>query len=1305
MLYFRAAVLLFLTLQFGLIGSGLGANQDLVVSHLTGPEGGIGSRDGRGTAARFNSPSGIWAQGGDLYVADSSNFTIRKISIATADVTTIAGSPQQSGSVDGVGVNARFGSLGSRGLLGAIWGDGSNLYVQDSCTVRKIVTSTGAVSTFAGVAGVPGVGGGCGKVDGTNNVARLGGSRVMSGDGTNLYWIDPGSLGFRGFGAAPATIRIITLATGNVRSIPVPQIADAITVFGPAGIWGSAGYVYMMFSTISNSIAFARINIDTQQAEMLFNVPTACNCSSLSGLWFDNQDTFYFVEKNTLRRIKLSSGNVESIAALPAATVNGPVSITGSGDDVFVADSGDSDVNRAISGASIVSRVHLSTRQVTVFAGLQSNVPPEPPRDFSFGFLKGAWTDGRYVYTVGGHEVVRVDLATKAAVVIASGFNNPVGIWGDSAFVYVVDYGYGVVYRVDLSTGIPTPLATMLIPLTIWGDSTYLYVTAWNTVRRITKATGDTITIAGKESQPGTTDGIGTDARFQSPSGIWGDSTYLYIADTGVGIRRIRISTGEVTTLTTQVNLPIGLTGDGTNVYVGDYFFSIKKIVIATAEVTNVLAAFGGLPVWNDGQSLYFINSRGNAVDRISLATGELSRVTPPAEFSEGSVPSDRIQVKASWSDGTFLYGFSGGAIYKVRIATGEIIPIAGAFDEFGLVDGVGSHARFQGPTSVWGDGAYLYVVDYNPIASGIPIRRINLATQQVDSFGGFLPQRVWGDGRYLYLTDKTYQSIERASIATHEMVQVAGTQELFLPKPFRDGVGTAARFRDIGAIWGDGTNLYVSDSCTIRRVAISNFNVTTFVGVPDACAHVDGSKDVARFQTINDIWGNGRLLYVASGHAIRTVDLVTGETRTLAGNPALTGTESGSALAARFIGPDRIVGDGVNLYVSDNGIRKISTMTSTQTFTISANGVNYRATPPGDSLIQGYARLQATSGSANADGIAIFSYRSGGVLVSETSVQASPLIQSGRVYAESSGGVRTGIAIANPNNTSAALTFYFTDKDGANFGGGTTTIPPNQQIVAFLNDTPFNGSAAAQTFTFSSSVPVGAVALRGFVNERSDFLMTTLPVAPIVSTSSSQIVVPHSASGGGWTTQILLVNPTDQSVNGSVVIDGASTFYSIAPRSATKVVRSDPAGQVRTGMVIVTPASGNPAPVVSSVFTFVSNLVTVTEGGVATVGTAQSFRVLAEFDPIRAMTTGIAIANAGSLTANVQYELFDLAGQLVTPVPPHCHRTATLGYFSTNYLAFKIFQPHSVESYVFQAVRPYRLSVCGACITNAEIF
>ena len=70
------------------------------VTYFSGPNGGIGSRDGRGTDARFYGPSGIWADAQNVYVADAGNYTIRKISTATSQVTTIAGSPQQSGDSD-----------------------------------------------------------------------------------------------------------------------------------------------------------------------------------------------------------------------------------------------------------------------------------------------------------------------------------------------------------------------------------------------------------------------------------------------------------------------------------------------------------------------------------------------------------------------------------------------------------------------------------------------------------------------------------------------------------------------------------------------------------------------------------------------------------------------------------------------------------------------------------------------------------------------------------------------------------------------------------------------------------------------------------------------------------------------------------------------------------------------------------------------------------------------------------------------------------------------------------------------------
>ena len=63
-------------------------------------------------------------------------------------------------------------------------------------------------------------------------------------------------------------------------------------------------------------------------------------------------------------------------------------------------------------------------------------------------------------------------------------------------------------------------------------------------------------------------------------------------------------------------------------------------------------------------------------------------------------------------------------------------------------------------------------------------------------------------------------------------------------------------------------------------------------------------------------------------------------------------------------------------------------------------------------------------------------------------------------------------------------------------------------------------------TFTFTADLPVAVIALRGFVNERSEFLMTTLPVAPLTAGPADTVYFPHFAAGGGWTTQVILVNP-----------------------------------------------------------------------------------------------------------------------------------------------------------------------------------
>jgi len=152
-----------------------------VVTTLAGQAGTLGTSDGTGSAARFNLPRGIAVDGaGTVYVADTSNHLIRKITPAGA-VTTLAGSAGAAGNLDGTGAAARFFS--PNGI--AVDASG-NVYVGDTAThiIRK-VTPAGVVTTLAGVAAS------FGSVDGTGTTARFNSPRGVAVDsGGNVYVAD-----------------------------------------------------------------------------------------------------------------------------------------------------------------------------------------------------------------------------------------------------------------------------------------------------------------------------------------------------------------------------------------------------------------------------------------------------------------------------------------------------------------------------------------------------------------------------------------------------------------------------------------------------------------------------------------------------------------------------------------------------------------------------------------------------------------------------------------------------------------------------------------------------------------------------------------------------------------------------------------------------------------------------------------------------------------------------------------------------------------------------------------------------------
>jgi hypothetical protein len=313
-----------------------------------------GSSDGTGTAARFFMPTGITTDGTNLYIADAQNCTIRKIVISSGVVTTLSGTVGVTGSTDATGTAALFNHPYG------ITTDGANLYVADTNnnTIRQIVISSGVVTTLAGKAGVP-----TGSTDGTGTAARFSSPYGITTDGTNLYVTDFFNM----------TIRKIVISSGMVTTLAGTALSQGSTdgigaaaLFNyPYGITTDGKNLYVAefgnhtirkivisSSTVTTlaGTAGSSGSSDGTGASARFNFP--------HGITTDGTNLYVIDQFNqTIRKVVISSGAVKTLAGTvgsmgstdgigAAALFFNPENITTDGTSLYVSDLSNNTIRR-----------------------------------------------------------------------------------------------------------------------------------------------------------------------------------------------------------------------------------------------------------------------------------------------------------------------------------------------------------------------------------------------------------------------------------------------------------------------------------------------------------------------------------------------------------------------------------------------------------------------------------------------------------------------------------------------------------------------------------------------------------------------------------------------------------------------------------------------------------------------------------------------------------------------------------------------------------------------------------------------
>src|ERR1022692_1870230 len=575
-----------------------------IVTRVAGTSQGYAGDGGLATNAQLNGPFGVAVDGyGNVFIADTGNYVVRKVAAATGIITTVAGTKVAGNGSPGYSGDG--GPATSAGLSdpNAVAVDGfGNLYIADNYLIRKVAAATGIITTVAGshAAGYTGD-------RGPATAAALGVITGVAVDGSsNFYILSPNSNAIRKVAAATG---IITTVAGNYA----------------AGYSGDGGP-----ATSAQIVA--------------------------TGLAVDGSGDIYIADDkdNVIRKVAAASGVITTVAGNGAAGYSGdggPATSAKLDQPYAVAVDGPGNIYIADTANNVMRKVAAATGIITTVAGNGAayySGDGGPATNAQLVYPPGVAVDGSgNLYISDLSNVVRKVAAATGIITTVAG-NGAAGYSGDGG------------PAINASFHSPSGMAVD------GSGNLYIGDTGNDAIRKVAAATGIVTTVAGDGAAGYSGDGgPASSAGLSGPQGVAVDgSGNLFVADTGNAVmRKVAAATGIITTVAgngtagyagnggaaikAKLSGPSGVAVDGAgNLYIADtQNNAIRKVVAATGIITTVAgngaAGYSGdggpatkaelyspMSVAVDGSgNLYIADWQNNLIRRVTAATGIITTV------------------------------------------------------------------------------------------------------------------------------------------------------------------------------------------------------------------------------------------------------------------------------------------------------------------------------------------------------------------------------------------------------------------------------------------------------------------------------------------------------------------------------------------------------------------------------------------------------------------------------------------------------------------------------------------------------